>query len=284
MIYLVKRIVILVFFISSVFNVHSIYSQHTGIYFFSTEKVFEPTRASVFEPRVGFLKNVTDKNLRLDIGIGIDLIGLHEDDAQYSFGVDAFTFSNLRSESNFKFPVDAIDYFFSVNFNYKRSLKNDLFISSRLRVSHISSHLQDGHVYERADTIFTPFTYSREFLDIAVVMDKFFERSLIKNLFAVNFLLSTIPDDFCLFSFQYGIEVQYYLHELLSLYFSNDLKLVKVRGKKNLNENLEMGIRIGKYNSRGVNLFFSYYDGQDYKGQYYKRYLNYKAIGMSVDF
>ena len=279
-----KRIVILIFFISLLFNVHSIYSQQTGIYFFSTEKVFEPTRASVFEPRVGFLKNVNDKNLRLDIGIGIDLIGLHTDNAQYSFGVDAFTFSNLRSESNFKFPVDAIDYLFGVNFNYKRPLSNDLFVSSRIRVSHISSHLQDGHIYERADTIFTPFTYSREFINIAVVMDKFIDRTLIKNLFAVNILFSTIPDDFGLFSFQYGLEVQYYLHEVISLYFSNDLKLSTVSDKTNLNENLEMGIRIGEYNSRGVNFFFSYYDGQDYKGQYYNRYLNYKAIGLTIDF
>lgn len=279
-----KRIVILVFFISLFFNLHSIYSQHNGIYFFPTEIVFEPTRASVFESRIGFLKNVNDKNLRLDIGAGIDIIGFRKCNTQYSFGIEAFTFSNLKSESNFKFPVDAIDYFFGVNFNYKRPLANDWFVSSRLRVSHISSHLQDGHVYERADTIFKPFTYSREFIDIAVVLDKFFKKMLIKNLFAVNFLFSTIPDDFGLFSFQYGFEVRYYLHELLSLYFSNDLKLSTVSDKTNLNENLEMGIKIGKYNSRGVNLFFSYYDGQDYKGQYYNKYLNYKAIGLSVDF
>lgn len=233
---------------------------------------------------MGFLKNVNDKNLRLDIGAGIDLIGYSEDDASYSFGVDAFTFSNLRAESNFKFPVDAIDYFFGVNFNYIRPLSNDLFISSRLRVSHISSHLQDGHIYERTDTIFTPFTYSREFVDIAVVLDKILDRTLIKNLLAVNVLFSTIPDDFGLFSFQYGFEVQYYIHDFLSLYFSNDIKLATVSDKTNLNENLEMGVRIGEYSSRGVNLFFSYYDGQDYKGQYYNRYLNYKAIGMCVDF
>ncbi len=279
-----KRIVIIIFFISLFFNIHSIYSQHTGIYFFSTERVFEPTRANIFEPRVGFLKNVNDKNLRLDIGLGIDLIGLRKCDAQYSLGVDAFTFTNLRSESNFKFPVDAIDYFFGVNFNYTRPLSNHLFLSSRLRVSHISSHLQDGHIYEKSDTIFKPFTYSREFVDVAVVLDKFLDRTLIKNLFAVNFLFSTIPDDFGLFAFQYGFEIQYYIHEFISLYLSNDLKLATVSDKTNLNENLEMGIRIGEYNSRGVNLFFSYYDGQDYKGQYYKKYLNYKAVGMSVDF
>jgi len=276
-----KRIVILAFFISSLL-INSIYSQ--SLYFFSTEKVFEPTRASVFEPRIGFIKNINDKNLRLDIGVGIDLIGLNKNNSQYSFGVDAFTFSNLRSESNFKFPVEAIDYFFGVNFNYKRPLSNDLFLSSRLRVSHISSHLQDGHIYERTDTIFTPFTYSREFIDIAVVLDKLIDRTLIKNLVAVNFLFSTIPDEFGLFSVQYGFEVQYYMHKFISLYFSNDLKLATVNDKTDLNENLEIGIRIGEYNSRGVNLFFSYYDGQDYKGQYYNRYLNYKAIGLSVVF
>ena len=248
------------------------------------DKVFEPTRASIFEPRVGFIKNTNNKFLRLDIGAGFDLIGYNEKGARYSFGVDAFTFSNLRAESNFKFPVDAIDYFFGINFNYGKILTDGLYFGSRLRVSHISSHLQDGHIYERTDTIFTPLTYSREFIDAAGVLDYYLKRTLIRNLLAVNVLFSSIPDDFGVLSIQYGFEVQYYINEILSLYFSNDLRLATVKDKTNLNENLEAGIRIGEFNSRGVNIFFTYYDGQDYKGQYYDCYLNYKAIGMSVDF
>ena len=279
-----KKITVFVFFLSLVLNTSSYSQEENGLYFFSTNKVFEPTRASVFEPRVGFLKNTNNKYLRLDIGAGIDLVGYNEKDTRYSFGVDAFTFSNLRAESNFKFPVDAIDYFFGVNFNYKKNLSDDLYFSSRLRVSHISSHLQDGHIYERSDTIFTPFTYSREFIDVAGVLDYYIKRTLIRNLFAINYLFSSIPDDFGAFALQYGFEVQYYVCEIISLYFSNDLRLTTVKDKTKLNENLEAGFRIGEFNSRGINVFFTYYDGQDYKGQYYDCYLNYKAIGMSVDF
>jgi len=280
----VKKITVFVFFLSLFLNTSSYPQEESGLYFFSSNKVFEPTRASVFEPRIGFLKNTNNKYLRLDIGAGFDILGYNEKDTRYSFGVEAFTFSNLRAESNFKFPVDAVDYFFGVNFNYKKKLSDDLHFSSRLRVSHISSHLQDGHIYERSDTIFTPFTYSREFIDVAGVLDYYFKRTLIRNLISINYLFSSIPDDFGTFSLQYGFEVQHYLCEIVSLYFSNDLRLATVKDKTNLNENLEAGIRIGDFTSRGINIFFTYYDGQDYKGQYYDRYLNYKAIGMSVDF
>jgi hypothetical protein len=280
-----KKIIITVFFFSFFVGINSIRAQ--GIdnpYFFSTDKVFVPTRSSVFEPRVGFVKNINNKYLRLDIGAGIDLIGMYDEYARYSFGIDAFTFSNLRSESNFKFPVDAIDYFFGVNINSKRILSDYIHLSSRLRISHISSHLEDGHLYERSDTVFTPFTYSREFINLAVIIDHFLKKANIRNLFGIDYLFSTIPADFGTFTLQYGFEFQYYIHGLISLYFSNDLKLATVNNKTKLNENLEAGIRIGEYGSRGLNLFFTYYDGQDYKGQYYDRYLNYKAFGFSVDY
>ncbi len=42
--------------------------------------------------------------------------------------MDFFTFSNLRSEDNFKFPVDAIDYMFGVNFNLKKKLSRKKYI------------------------------------------------------------------------------------------------------------------------------------------------------------
>ena len=69
----------------------------------------------------------------------------------------------------------------------------------------------------------------------------------------------------------------------MNLFVSNDLKFVRIDSRANLNENFETGIRFGKLNSKGVSIFFSYYDGKDYKGQYYNDYLNYKAIGLNFD-
>ncbi|MBK8983557.1 MAG: hypothetical protein IPM38_14875 [Ignavibacteria bacterium] len=47
-----------------------------------------------------------------------------------------------------------------------------------------------------------------------------------------------------------------------------------------MNENLESGIIFGKMNSKKIRLYFRYYDGQDYRGQYYGNYFNYKGIGL----
>ena len=284
-----------VLLISTIFIPALSYSQTSdtnsskGTFFFiKTQRVFKPLEASVFEPRVGAFKDVGADYLRLDIGVEFDLIGYEEGNNLYSFGVDFFTFSNLRTESNFKFPVDAIDYFFGVNFNYKTKLKKNLDLSSRIRISHISSHFEDGHIYERTDTIFTPVVYSREFINIAGILDyKFNDGFKIRNLLGIEYLIKTIPDEFGAFSFQYGIELRYMLNKWLTYYLSDEVRAVKVdtiSDGYNLNNNLETGFRIGFAGTRGLNLFFTYYDGQDYKGQYYYRMTNYKAIGFSIDF
>lgn len=69
---------------------------------------------------MGAIKNLNEDNLRLDIGASAEIIKFEKDKLEFSAGVDFFTFSNIRTETNFKFPVDAIDYLFGVNFNFRK--------------------------------------------------------------------------------------------------------------------------------------------------------------------
>jgi hypothetical protein len=254
------------------------------IQFLPSEELFRPIRASIFESRIGVSKNLNDKYLKLDIGYSPDIVSLKTKRNTYSAGVEFFTFSNLRSEDNFKFPVDAIDYYFGLKFSYLRPLKKNMSLSGRLRIAHISSHFEDGHKYERTDTIFTPIVYSREFLDLSGILDtRINKRISLRNQFSINLLFHSIPDDFAKVYFQYGFEVNLKITRILSVYFSNELRYVEIKNNWNLNINIETGIKIGKLNSRGVNIFFNYYDGQDYKGQYYDKYLNIKSLGFSID-
>jgi hypothetical protein len=241
-------------------------------------------KAGVFESRIGVTKQLDKDYLRLDIGASPEIIAYTNKQNLFSFGVDFFTFSNLRSESNFKFPVDAIDYLFGVNFNYRRDGMDKIQYSSRLRISHISSHFEDGHIYENTDTIFTPVVYSREFIDLAGMADFIIsERTTLKMMLGLNYMFHTIPDKFGRVSMQYGFEAEHYLNGFLMLYLSNELRYARVNDKGNFNESLEAGIRIGSPRTRAVRFFFAYYDGQDYKGQYYDKYLNYKALGFNVE-
>ncbi len=137
--------------------------------------LFKPLVADTYEPRDGMLAEAGKNRLRLDIGNSIDLLQYRfaGDSSFLSMGTDFFTYTLLRGEQNFHFPVDASDYFFGINFNYKKSLSAGI-LSSRLRISHISSHFVDGH-YDNTVGAWKdsrpPIVYSREFLDGVLALE-----------------------------------------------------------------------------------------------------------------
>ena len=105
-------------------------------------------------------------------------------------------------------------------------------------------------------------------------------RLLFKGMLGIDYIFHAIPDEISKFSGQFGLEFRYYLTEIFNFYISNDVTLASVNSKSNLNESFETGFSFGKINSRSVNIYFDYYDGQDYKGQYYGKYLNYTGLGL----
>jgi hypothetical protein len=245
--------------------------------------IFEPIKANIYEAKNGMIKDLSKNALQLNLGISSDVVQWNSEKISYAIGADFFTYSNLRTEPNFKFPVDAIDYYFGLNSSFKR-IDNFGILLCRLRISHISAHFEDGHKYERSDTIFTPVVYSREFVDISGGYDNWLLKNLkMKNQLGINILFHSIPDNFGILSFQYSFEFRYFLNSYLSIYLSNYLNFQRIQETNVLNENFETGFRIGNMNSKGLSVSFNYYDGKDYKGQYYDNYLNYKAIGFNVD-
>ena len=259
--------------------------KNDSLYFFTSNTLYVPVEASIIEAKNGVTKFLDSKYLTLNIGVSFDLIGLKAKKNTFSFGIDFFTFSNLRSEDNFKFPVDAIDYLFGINFNLKRNFSDRNELTSRFRISHISSHFEDGHVYERTDTIFTPYVFSKEFLELSVMSNYRINNELyFKSMIGINYIFHAIPDEISSFSGQIGLEFRYYLTKFLNFYISNDVILASVNSVSNLNESFETGLSFGNINSRALSLYFDYYDGQDFKGQYYGKYLNYTGLGLRFKF
>lgn len=254
------------------------------IEFLSSPEIFTPLKASIFESRIGGWKDLNNNLVRLDIGYSPDIISFRHRRSVASIGVDFFTFSSLRSEANFKFPVEAIDYNFGLKFSYHKPINKKLSFEGRFRLAHISSHLQDGYKYERTDTIFTPFVYSREYIDLSAILNyNYSKRILFRTQLSLNYLINSKPDDFGKLYLQFGFEKYIKIFKKINFYFSNEFRLVSVKSSSNLNYNLETGFKFGGLNTRGVSLFFTYYDGQDYRGQFYNKYLNYKAIGFTFD-
>ncbi len=252
-----------------------------SLYFFTSNTLYVPIEAGIIEAKNGVTKFTDSKYLTLNIGASFDLVGLKAEKNTFSFGIDFFTFSNLRSEDNFKFPVDAIDYLFGVNFNLKRNLSEKNELTSRFRISHISSHFEDGHIYERKDTIFTPYVFSKEFLELSVMSNyRINDGMYFKSMLGLNYIFHAIPDEISPVSGQLGLEFRYFITKILNVYISNDVTLASVNSVTNLNESFETGISFGELNSRAVNLYFTFYDGQDYKGQYYGKYLHFNGLGI----
>jgi hypothetical protein len=101
-------------------------------------------------------KEMLDRSLWLQVGYGHPFLYL----GKISIGLEALAWSRLLTLSQFRFPVQTVDYFFgayAVLGNYNGS------VNWRLRLGHISSHLVDG-----TDSITggSSSKYSREFVEL----------------------------------------------------------------------------------------------------------------------
>ena len=135
----------------------------------------KPFFANQLEPKMGFLFDINKPELRLDVGNSVDIIHKYLNNNQtISIGADFFTFSLLRRQKDFKFPVAAIDYLFGLNAAYVID-NDDLSYGLRFRLSHISAHLVDGSfsiVTNKWKENLFPFVYSREFFELTPFLKK----------------------------------------------------------------------------------------------------------------
>jgi len=246
--------------------------------------LFTPLGANVFEPRVGAMYQFRDEKLRIDIGTSVDLLEIYKNDSnEIRFGTDFFTFTRLRSKGRMKFPVETSDYFFGINFSNKFKYKG-MNMSSRLRVSHISSHLVDGL---SDDGVFQkmPFVYSREFVDFVLAADiKGF-----RPYAGVDFVFSTKPKDVNAIIPQFGIEfplkkLKTATRDFLDLKLSYDFKL---GGYENIYlpvHSVQLTCLFLTNDKMGIALNLNGYTGPSMHGMFYKETDRYISTGFQIIF
>lgn len=239
---------------------------------------FKPLTANVFEPRIGSFYNLNDNNLRLDIGASFDLIKLNENSpSEMSIGADFFTYTRLRSENNFKFPVETSDYFFGLNFSSNFNLFEQQF-QSRVRLAHISSHLVDGYS-DKGVFVKLPFVYSREFFDITIA--KYFiysDDNYIRPYIGTKVVFSTQPDDVSLLQGQIGFD----LIHLINTFTEISAGLNFANGEDILNTSSQIGLNFKFIKNVGLFLGYHYYNGNSMHGMFYKEKVHYSAIGFQI--
>lgn len=271
-----KKITLLAFLAASI-----AFTQDKGFDFYGGPLLFKPLVANTFEPRVGLIWHANDNRLRLDIGNSVDMI-------QYVFlnekrlltiGSDFFTYTLLRGEKNFHFPVDAVDYLFGFNVNYRDTLDNGV-LSARLRLSHISAHFVDGH-YDGPTGIWkdglNPRVYSREFFDLTIGFEP---NDMIRHYAGLIYLWHVDPTNLPTTLAYAGTEIHTQVIAATNLFAAYQCTATGMRPR----HELQAGTKIGNWNGRGTEVYFIYHSGNSIHGEYHDQKDEYSGIGFNVNF
>lgn len=247
---------------------------------FPSEINIQPFTANFIEPRAGFAFELGGKKIRLDISRSTDITRIDYENSALSFGVDLFTFTRLRAESEFHFPVEAIDYLFGLNSGYKVIDQNTEY-GLRFRLSHISAHFVDGQYdYKinfwrdgRTATVFT-----REFIELF----PYYRYEGLRFYAGFTYLFHRKPLDIGKGIYQLGFDYYYTKFEYVYPFIAYDFKLQEINKFSGSNI-LTAGIKFGDYKSRGLSLAITYFSGKSVHGEYYDFNESYTTIGFNLD-
>ncbi len=249
---------------------------------FPSELNIKPFVANILEPKAGCLFTSGKNNLRLDIGTSKDFVQFGSKEKTYSFGGDFFTFTKLRGEKDFHFPVDAVDYLFGLNGSIKIKNANSE-CGLRFRLSHISAHFVDGHFDNYSNTWRgdrTPRVYSREFIELT----PFYMLNDLRIYVGYSYLFHVVPKEIGKNILQIGGEKFFTLSfaDYLFPFIAYDLRLTKI-GKYSGTNSLSAGVKVGKKDSGGISFMLDYFSGNNIHGEYFDYKENYFAFGLNLD-
>ncbi|MFA7419996.1 MAG: DUF1207 domain-containing protein [Melioribacteraceae bacterium] len=253
------------------------------IEYFPSQLNVKPFVANTIEPKLGFMFKTEGNELRLDIGNSVDLAKIETPSGTIAVGADLFTWTLLRKEESFHFPVDAVDYLFGLNFSMKKSV-HDYSFGARMRISHISAHFVDGH-FDKEKFMWlnnrSPRVYSREFIEIM----PFYQFKQLRMYAGFTYLFHVDPEVQHHDLYQFGFD--YYRKDLLtdgiSPYLAYDFKLTGAI-RSTPNHSFKAGIKFGTPQGRGLSVYYQYYSGFSIHGEYFDSREKYSGIGLNLDF
>lgn len=228
------------------------------------------------ESRVGTLFMPGPKHLRLDIGYRFDVATISLGDTALKPIVvdsDFFTLTRLRSEGNFKFPVETIDYWFGVGLHWQHSVWE-----MRMRLAHVSTHLVDG--YANADGVFDrqkPFVYSREFVEYMVGP----RLGIVRPYVGLTYVWATIPRSINRLIPQIGCDVQAPVgngHVVAGV----DARRSGFEGVSAFSTVVQAGYRFTGLGSTSTTVSLLRYDGRSVHGMFAAQNDHYWALAVQI--
>ena len=260
----------------------------SGTAFFPTDLVVEPFYANFLEPKIGFQFTRGDNNIRLDIGASRDFVHFRPGtETTIGFGADFFTYTRLRGENNFRFPVEAVDYLFGINATWLQGTSESGY-GLRARYSHISAHFVDGHSDSTLSTPVQaywindvrPHIYSREFFEFT----PFIQSPSSREYIGITYLLHVIPENKSKVIFNGGVE--YFLRLFkgsVNPFAAYDFRSITF-DKMSINNTLMAGIKFGEPYGAGLRIQYVYYSGYSIHGEFYNARETTSSFGFTIDF
>lgn len=251
--------------------------------YFPDQLNIQPFTANMLEPKLGALFHTSTNELRLDIGNSIDLIKYNSDAGVFSFGADFFTYTLLRKEKDFHFPVDAVDYLFGINVGYKTKCKFGEY-GFRFRLSHISAHFVDGHAIDNGEVIRwrdgqASRVYSREFIEVL----PFIKIDDLRIYGGFTYLFHVDPVYIKKDNFQFGFDyINQSLHQNIHLFAGYDFKMIHLK-EYTSNHSISLGVKFGKAEGKGLSLYYNYFAGNSIHGEYFDKLVKQSSLGFNID-
>lgn len=232
--------------------------------------------ASPFESRVGTVFMPGPKHLRLDIGYRWDVAVVRIGDSAVSPVVidsDFFTLTRLRSEGNFKFPVETIDYWFGLGAHWRYKA-----VQSRVRLAHVSTHLVDG--LANADGLFEqqkPFVYSREFAELMLGV----QTTTFRPYLGLTYVWASIPRDINRIIPQFGCDAQLPAGHG-SVVVGVDARYTGFESAASLSTVLQCGYRFDADSGPTTTISIMRYDGRSVHGMFSRQFDHYWALTVQI--
>ncbi|MDI6766366.1 MAG: DUF1207 domain-containing protein [Bacteroidota bacterium] len=254
---------------------------------------FPPLRSNITEPRIGIFKFLDNSNMRIDIGNTINLIMLEIPGLQTRFtaGIDFFAYALSTGAEGLRLQIDAIDGFFGGNLSFSKQTERNK-IQARLRILHHSAHLVDGHYNLNTNTWLDnrePIPFTKDFgeLVLAHVVTKPFGN--LRYYGGISYATLVRPAVLKRFEYLGGVEI--YFDNIIESVFNNPTNIylaynLLINGMpKYIGSNqIQVGLKFGKWYSKGPCIYFAYYSGNHMFGEYYDKRLQTVGLGFTVDF
>ena len=253
---------------------------------------FMPIKANYEEPRFGIQYLIKTNDLKVDIGNSSDILSFNfpQNKSRLTLGVDFFAYALATSYEGHRLQIDALDGFFGGNASFSK-IFDDWEFQARFRIVHNSAHLVDGHYDLNEDDWMNgnrPIPYTRDSGELTIAYLKRFSNVFLKFYASVMYSTLVRPKmekwlgnagyEFVLPSL-FGVFFQEPVSPFVTTHFYLD-----GNPDYTFNSNTMLGIKIGKWQGKGVVFYFDYFNGYHYLSEYFLQRKEQIGIGFFIDF